>query len=57
MSDPKRIVDRLTIVTGRLATAERHMEALLNTLSASSHPWIVKVYRNAKAAWENRHAQ
>lgn len=40
----------------RLATAERHMEALLNTLGASSHPWIVKVYRNAKAAWENRHA-
>ena len=30
----------------------RHMEALLNTLGASRHPWISKVYRNAKVAWD-----
>lgn len=27
----------------------RDFEALLTTLSASTHPWIVKVYRNANA--------
>ena len=27
-------------------------EALLNTLGASKHPWITKVYRNANAYYQ-----